>query len=94
MGQWFAGNGMPLRSEYRLRRADGSLLWVLAQVVPERDSTGRLLGFVAALTDITPEKQLEDALAIGGGTVSRDLPRESVRHVGLRPGDALLSRRQ
>jgi PAS domain S-box-containing protein len=48
--------------EYRVRRADGALLWVLAQVVPERDSTGRLLGFVAALTDITPEKQLESAL--------------------------------
>ncbi|HKP29558.1 MAG TPA: PAS domain-containing protein [Gemmatimonadales bacterium] len=57
-----SGNGTPLRSEYRLRRADGSLIWVLAQVVPERDSTGRLLGYVAALTDITPEKQLEDAL--------------------------------
>jgi PAS domain S-box-containing protein len=57
-----SGNGTPLRSEYRLRRADGSLIWVLAQVVPERDSAGRLLGYVAALTDITPEKQLEDAL--------------------------------
>ena len=55
-------NGTPLRSEYRLRRADGAVIWVLAQVVPERDSAGRLLGFVAALTDITPEKQLEDAL--------------------------------
>ena len=55
-------DGSPLRSEYRIRRADGSLLWVLAQVVPERDSTGRLMGFVAALTDITPEKQLEGAL--------------------------------
>jgi len=59
--QW-SPNGVPLRMEYRVRRADGALLWVLAQVVPERDSTGRLLGFVAALTDITPEKQLEDAL--------------------------------
>ena len=61
--QWVPiGDGTPLRSEYRLRRADGSLLWVLAQVVPERDSAGRLLGYVAALTDISPEKQLEDAL--------------------------------
>lgn len=55
-------DGAPLRSEYRLRRADGALIWVLSQVVPERDSGGRLLGFVAALTDITPEKQLEEAL--------------------------------
>lgn len=59
--QW-SSNGTTLRSEYRVRRADGALLWVLAQVVPERDSTGRLLGYVAALTDITPQKQLEEAL--------------------------------
>jgi PAS domain S-box-containing protein len=55
-------NGTPLRTEYRVRRADGALLWVLAQVVPERDSGGRLLGYVAALTDITPQKQLEGAI--------------------------------
>jgi PAS domain S-box-containing protein len=59
--QW-SPNGKPLRAEYRVRRADGSLIWVLAQVVPERSSSGQLLGFVAALTDITPEKQLEEAL--------------------------------
>lgn len=59
--QW-SSNGKPLRTEYRVRRADGALLWVLAQVVPERDSAGRLLGYVAALTDITPQKQLEEAL--------------------------------
>lgn len=55
-------NGQPFRTEYRIRRADGALLWVLAQVVPERDSAGRLLGYVSAVTDITPEKHLEEAL--------------------------------
>jgi len=59
--EW-ASNGTPLRTEYRVRRADGALIWVLAQVVPERDSAGRLLGYVAALTDITPQKQLEEAI--------------------------------
>jgi PAS domain S-box-containing protein len=59
--QW-PRDGQSFRTEFRVLRPDGVQLWVLSQLVPERDSTGRVLGFVGALTDITAEKQLEAAL--------------------------------
>lgn len=55
-------DNLPVRVEERIRRVDGRVVWALAQVLPERDASGRVIGFVGALTDITPEKLLEDAL--------------------------------
>ena len=47
---------VPFRCEYRLRRKDGQVIWVLGQAVSERDKDGRLLGFIGSLTDITRSK--------------------------------------
>ncbi|MGE0081867.1 MAG: PAS domain S-box protein, partial [Thiohalomonadaceae bacterium] len=44
------------RCEYRLRRNDGQVIWVLGQAVSERDSAGRVLGYVGTITDITRSK--------------------------------------
>lgn len=52
----------PARVEERIRRVDGRVIWALSQVLPERDATGRIIGYVGALTDITPQKQLQEAL--------------------------------
>lgn len=48
--------------EERIRKPDGTVIWALVQVIAERDSTGRLLGYVGALTDITAQKRMEDML--------------------------------
>ncbi len=53
----------PGEAEWRFLHADGRVVWVCANAVPERTSTGLVTGFVGALTDITLRKQAELALA-------------------------------
>lgn len=50
------------REEYRICRADGALRWVLAEGVPLRSYSGRLLGFIRTVTDITAHRELEAQL--------------------------------
>lgn len=57
-------HGLPTRNEHRIRRTDGSTLWVLVHTAPERDSAGRILGYVGTMTDITAHKHLEAALRL------------------------------
>ena len=52
----------PLRSEIRLRRKDGSHLWLAAEVQPLLDADGALTGFTAVGTDITAAKTYEQRL--------------------------------
>jgi PAS domain S-box-containing protein len=47
--------------EYRLRSADGSYRWLLADVVP-RQADGNFAGLIGCAVDITARKQAEDAL--------------------------------
>jgi len=47
------------RSEFQLRRLDGTALWVLGQRVPMQNVDGALIGYVATLTDITRIKDTE-----------------------------------
>ena len=54
-------SGHPLERELRLRRHDGEWRWHLCRVVPERDESGRLLGFIATATDIDMQKRIEEA---------------------------------
>jgi PAS domain S-box-containing protein len=48
--------------EYRVCRPDGAVRWVLAEGVGLRAYTGKSLGFIRALTDITTHRQLEAEL--------------------------------
>jgi PAS domain S-box-containing protein len=54
--------GVPLYSEHRFLRPDGSIVWVVCQAVAERQPDGKLIGFVGTLTDITQLKRAEDLL--------------------------------
>jgi PAS domain S-box-containing protein len=49
-------------TEYRFLRPDGTLAWVMGQAVPERDSSGKIVGSVGTITDITERKRAEVAL--------------------------------
>lgn len=55
------GRGV-FRCEYRFRRGDDRITWVLGHALPERDGEGSLLAYVGAVTDITDRKRAEDAL--------------------------------
>ncbi|NES20913.1 MAG: EAL domain-containing protein [Symploca sp. SIO3E6] len=48
--------------EYRLLRPDGTITWVLAELVAARDANGSITGYIGSLTDISTRKQLEAKL--------------------------------
>lgn len=52
-------------AEYRFLRPDGSLAWVLGQVVEEAETAGRITGYVGTVTDITARKIAEEAIEQG-----------------------------
>ncbi len=58
-----AGEAPIYISEYRLRRKDGTYLWVMDRgKVMSRDSAGKPLRMVGAISDITERKRTEEAL--------------------------------
>ena len=48
--------------QYRLQRADGSYVWVQSMGVCVRDAEGFVTRFIAAITDITERRALEETL--------------------------------
>jgi PAS domain S-box-containing protein len=49
-------------SDYRFVRANGTVVWVMGQAVPEIDSEDQVVGYVGTITDITERKRTEAAL--------------------------------
>jgi PAS domain S-box-containing protein len=55
--------GQPLEQEYRLRRArDGVFRWFLGRTLPERDSDGRIVGWISTATDIDDARKAVEVL--------------------------------
>ncbi|MBL1178881.1 sensor histidine kinase [Pantanalinema sp. GBBB05] len=52
----------PFRQEYRVHRADDTVIWVLGQAIVETDEQDQVVGYVGTITDITDRKQVELAL--------------------------------
>lgn len=52
----------PFTLEYRVRRPDGKVTWVLGQARAELDVAGQISGFVGTLTDIDARKRAETEL--------------------------------
>jgi len=50
------------REEYRFVHPSGAVRWVISEAVPECDARGDVTGYVGTLTDITEQKNSEDAL--------------------------------
>jgi formate hydrogenlyase transcriptional activator len=57
-----AGRESPYTLELRLRRADGSYRWFLAQYNPVRDDDGQIIRWHVACTDIDDRKRAEERL--------------------------------
>jgi PAS domain S-box-containing protein len=55
--------GEPYNAEYRLRHASGQFRWVIAQARAERDSSGDILRWLGAITDIHDLKTAQHELA-------------------------------
>ncbi|MFA5404160.1 MAG: PAS domain S-box protein [Ignavibacteria bacterium] len=50
------------RAEYRFLKKDGSIVWVIGQANPEKDSDGNIICYVGTITDITERKISEELL--------------------------------
>jgi hypothetical protein len=59
--QWYqaAQENRLFQSEYRYRRPDGSVTWVLGQAAPEIGENGETIGYVGTVTDISEAKRDE-----------------------------------
>ncbi|MET0091040.1 MAG: ATP-binding protein [Candidatus Thiodiazotropha sp.] len=73
--------------ERRLRRKDGSTLWVLISATPVVDESGQFKGSFAMVTDITARKQMEkellDARTLFEGVVEQSpVPMAMVKNTG------------
>ena len=58
---WYAGvrANQPFRTEFRFLRADGTITWAIAQAVSQKDSSGKTLRFIGAITDVTGRVRAE-----------------------------------
>ncbi|MCC7403859.1 MAG: PAS domain-containing protein [Bdellovibrionales bacterium] len=56
-------SGQVFRGEICNKRKDGTLYWVDASVVPQRDSLGNIVEFITIRQDITARKQIEQQIA-------------------------------
>ncbi|MBI3787116.1 MAG: PAS domain S-box protein, partial [Ignavibacteriales bacterium] len=54
--------GVSERYEIQLRKKDGSLLWTEINATPYKDASGKIIGTLGAITDITERKQAEDQI--------------------------------
>lgn len=55
-------NQQPFQSNYRFLRPDGTVVWVLAQAIPERGERNEFIGYLGTITDISDHKLTELAL--------------------------------
>jgi PAS domain S-box-containing protein len=74
----------PFVSEYRLRRPDGKVLWVVGRAQAELGPRGEVRGYVGTVTDITER--------IGAETALRNINDELERRVEQRTADLVLAR--
>jgi two-component system, sensor histidine kinase and response regulator len=58
----FAGAALEYESEYRVRKKDGSIRWLLARGTVLRDPEGKPVRFIGTSADITDMKRAEEAL--------------------------------
>ncbi|MFC4230474.1 PAS domain S-box protein [Parasediminibacterium paludis] len=50
-------------SEYRFVKKDGSIIWVIGQAIPEKNTAGEIVGYIGTTTNITERKLAEETIA-------------------------------
>jgi len=57
-----AGKSTLIQTEYRYKRHDGSITWVSGQARAERNTDGKIVGYVGTIADITERRHAEEEL--------------------------------
>ncbi|QSJ16110.1 PAS domain S-box protein [Nostoc sp. UHCC 0702] len=57
-----ASKTVPAQSEHRYLRPDGTVVWIIAQALPDIDENGEIQSYIGTITDITQRKIAEEAL--------------------------------
>jgi len=52
----------PFKAEFRFQKPNGETTWLYSQAVGEKDCQNRITGYIGAITDISNQKQAEEAL--------------------------------
>jgi PAS domain S-box-containing protein len=62
--EWYeaARQRLPFQSDYRFQKPDGVTTWVFGQSVAQTSPSGEVTGYIGTVTDITTNKQAEEAL--------------------------------
>jgi PAS domain S-box-containing protein len=60
--QWYdaARNNRPFQLEYRFQAPDGTITWVVGNAKAVAEPSGKILGYVGTITDITEHKRAEE----------------------------------
>jgi PAS domain S-box-containing protein len=56
--------GIPTTAEYRIRKKDGSIVWLESSAHPFFDEHGKMIGFQTSSRDVTTRKEFEEALRV------------------------------
>lgn len=61
---WYgaAAGGETFKEEYRYRRPDGQVTWVIGEAVPVAPGSGRPAGYIGTVTDISERKRIEKVM--------------------------------
>ncbi len=81
--------GIPGQSEYRLQRRDKSYFWVMANSSPLLDEHGDVAGALVTLTDITEQKEAQDAIKESEERY-RKLTEGSIQGIGILQSDQVV----
>ncbi len=70
--EWYGSirDGRPFEAEYRLRRPDGKVHWVLGVGTAVRNADGAVAGYLRSVTDLTEHKKLQARLLLADRMVS------------------------
>jgi len=60
---WAIHRKLAFKSEYRFKRLDGTVVWVIGQFVIQKDNEGNTVGHVGTLTDITQRRLAEEKIS-------------------------------
>lgn len=62
--EWYncVKENLSYKSEYRFKRSDGSIKWVIAQAELQLNNQGEIIGYIGTIADISDRKQTDDQL--------------------------------